>query len=445
MTCRLWFRGPAFVAILIGMLLDVVPDRNSLRSSAQVSDSWPIQAVPMSPAILRLKQRLESGDPQTALASFWQEIARNGAPLIEPAPGDAHKVIVTFLWRGRSHTQSVRLLAPVIKEPRLPDVPLVQLPRSDVWYSSWKMSDDFRFSYLLAPNVPSGSRPMQSAVTDPLNPHTMEMSFEGNAIPSTTFSVASMPRAPGGRWTEPQPGIPLGKLQPFTVHSAVMHSERKLWVYTPPGYDAKATDPYRLLILCDGYSYQTWIPAPAILDKLLNANKIPPLVAVLVDNPPQSRASDLVYHPDFIEFLVRELLPWLHQRWNITRDPSKTTLGGYSASGSEAAYVALQHPELFGNVLSQDGAFWEGGKEVKWEYVCRQYEKVAKLPIKFFLEAGLLEDVSEEGPTLLQANRNLVVILRRKGYAVTYLEVGGTHEPAHWRYVFPEALISLAN
>jgi enterochelin esterase family protein len=67
-----------------------------------------------------------------------------------------------------------------------------------------------------------------------------------------------------------------------------------------------------------------------------------------------------------------------------------------------------------------------------------------KLPIRFYIEAGRLEDVSQGGPTLLGANRHFVSVLRSKGYVVKYKEVGGTHEPVQWRGEFPEALLSLS-
>ena len=63
--------------------------------------------------------------------------------------------------------------------------------------------------------------------------------------------------------------------------------------------------------------------------------------------------------------------------------------------------------------------------------------------MRFLIEAGLLEDVSNGEPTLLAANRRLVKILESKGYRVTYKEVGGTHEPVHWRGTLPGALMAL--
>jgi enterochelin esterase family protein len=127
----------------------------------------------------------------------------------------------------------------------------------------------------------------------------------------------------------------------------------------------------------------------------------------------------------------------------VTRALEKTIVGGYSAGGAAAAFVGMQHPDLFGNVLSQSGSFWDGNKDVKWEWLASQYEATPKLALRFFIDAGSLEDVAKDGPTLLAANRRLVTILRSKGYLTTYEEVGGTHEPVHWRSTFGDGLISL--
>lgn len=196
-------------------------------------------------------------------------------------------------------------------------------------------------------------------------------------------------------------------------------------------------------MLFDGFSYLHWIPMPTILDNLFCAGEIPLMIAVLLDNPPESRMSEMLYNPAFVQFLSKELLPWIHDRWNVTRDPQKTIGGGYSAGGAAAVFVAMQRPDLFGKVLSQSGAFWQGHRDVKWEWLTDQYEASPKLPLRFFLEAGSLEDVAKDGPTLLAANRRLVKILNAKDYPVIYREVGGTHEPVHWRSAFGDGLMSL--
>jgi pimeloyl-ACP methyl ester carboxylesterase len=49
---------------------------------------------------------------------------------------------------------------------------------------------------------------------------------------------------------------------------------------------------------------------------------------------------------------------WVRERYAIRSDPRQAVIGGVSAGGLMAAFAALRHPEVLGNVLSQSGAFW---------------------------------------------------------------------------------------
>jgi enterochelin esterase family protein len=408
-----------------------------------VEKQWPIRPAGMSPQIGVLKRRIASGDTG-ALKEFWLDAARKGTPLIEAASGSPHDVLVTFVWRGDDKTESVGVLAPLEQSPGVPNLPLQRLLDTDLWYGTWQMRDNLRFTYRFAQNLKSGDNAQRSATTDPLNPEKMEIAFEGSGAPATEFSIASMPSAPAERWITKQKYAPEGKLELQSLKSGILGGDRKVWIYTPPGYSEKTIGGYRLLVLFDGFTYLNWVPTPTVLDNLIHAGEIPPTVAVLIDNPPNTRNSELGPHPAIGEFVAKELMPWIRDRWNVTRDPRMTILGGYSYGGAAAAAIALRRPELFGNVLSQSGAFWAGNKDVHWEWVNAQYEASPKQKLRFFLEAGSLEDVSKDGPTLLTANRHMVNILKHKGYPVTYEEVGGTHEPVHWRDTLAPGLISLA-
>ena len=327
----------------------------------------------------------------------------------------------------------------------MPTLPLERLANTDVWYRCWRMRDDLRFTYRFLVNAKPGENPQQSARTDPLNPRGMEISLDENGTAKVKYSIAAMPGAPDESWIVKHPDTTAGSVSQHPFKSSILHNQRKIWVYTPPGYVASAQIGYPLIVLFDGFTYQNGIPGPIILDNLIHAAKIPPMIAVLIGDARNARSFDLGYNPAFVEFLSKEVLPWVHEHWNVTRDPEKSIVGGYSFGGLAAAFVALRRPDLFGNVLSQSGAFWRGiDKDTKWEWLTGQYEAAPKLPIRFFLEAGVLEDVSRDGPTLLAANRRLVALLKRKGYAVTYEEVGGTHEPIHWRGEFAAGLMSLA-
>src|SRR6185369_2891324 len=89
-----------------------------------------------------------------------------------------------------------------------------------------------------------------------------------------------------------------------------------------------------------------------ILDNLIAASKIPPMVAVLIANPSQETRRN------FADFLAKELIPWTHGHYNVTSDPRQTVVGGSSYGAIAATYAGLRHSDVFGNVLCQSGSFW---------------------------------------------------------------------------------------
>jgi len=213
----------------------------------------------------------------------------------------------------------------------------------------------------------------------------------------------------------------------------------------PPGYDPQGK-PYDLLVVLDGRTYTGDVPAPTILDNLLAAKRIPPLVAVFVANPsPEARSREMVCHAPFAEFLARELLPWVRRGYHVTVDPAHTAIAGSSLGGLAAACAARLHPEAFGNVLSLSGSFyWQPPGETEPEWLARQLATSPKLPLSFYLEAGLMEDRSRgEGPSLLAANRHLRTVLQAKGYAVDYREFNGGHSILSWRGSLADGLLAL--
>lgn len=212
---------------------------------------------------------------------------------------------------------------------------------------------------------------------------------------------------------------------------------RKVWIYTPPGYASSAKN--HLLVLFDGDSYRSEIPAPAILDELITRHAIPPTVAVLVDTS-ENRIRDLDHNKEFADFVAKELVPWVRSKWRVDDDPKHAVIGGYSAGGLGAAYVAFEHSEVFGNVLSQSGAFWRHN-----EGMTAAVTKSAKRPVRFYLDIGALEThKTAGGPVFIETVQRLRDALEKKGYAVQYVEwPDAYHNEVHWRASFPEGLKAL--
>jgi enterochelin esterase family protein len=202
--------------------------------------------------------------------------------------------------------------------------------------------------------------------------------------------------------------------------------------------------PYGLLILFDGWEYTHWIPTPTILDNLVAKGRIPPLVAVMIDTP--NRGRELPCYPPFVDFLTQELLPWVRQRYRVTSDPTQTISGGCSYGGLAAAFAGLRRPDVFGNILSQSGSFWwspEGDSEPEW--LIRQFIRVDKLPLNFYLDVGLLETAPSRlnGPSQLVVNRHLRDVLQAKGYPLHYAEFNGRHEYLSWQGTLADGLLAL--
>ncbi len=132
----------------------------------------------------------------------------------------------------------------------------------------------------------------------------------------------------------------------------------------------------------------------------------------------------------------------------ITTDPAKRIVGGSSAGGLAAAYVAFEHPDVFGNVLSQSGAFTllpEGETESHW--LAHQFAERENLPLKFHLDVGTLEENSfrdlKGRPSALAGNRRMHEVLQAKGYKVHYTEFRGGHDYISWQGTLAEGLMAL--
>jgi len=106
-----------------------------------------------------------------------------------------------------------------------------------------------------------------------------------------------------------------GNVEERTVFDSSYHRPRRVWVYTPPGYDPRATLPYPLIVAFDGAVYLDTIPLPMILDTLLATRRAPPFVAVLVDDSSSGvRIADLgINCLRMVQFLGKQLMPMMRR------------------------------------------------------------------------------------------------------------------------------------
>ncbi len=416
-----------------------------------------------SPRIQALRNQISSG--QTNTEGFWKQVAEQGTPLVEPF--DDKYRLMTFLWRAQHDTRNALVVGSFKVPGPAPNNIMHQIGDSDVWYLTLKLPKGSRFTYQLAPNNPPNSDgPQATAQADPFN--VKRWDCPQGASKYRCLSIAELPDAAPQPWIIGKPGTPEGRIEKQTIKSNIQKVERDLSVYTPAGYKSDGR-PNALLVLFDGDDYLSsdW-QGQTTLDNLIAAHKIPPAVAVMVHNLPNRRLVDLVANPEFADFVASELVPWVRTHYNVTRESAGTAVGGCSAGGLAAAYIALRHSEVFGNVLSMSGAFWwapdhdggvcgakcpeSGGRhaspgldattEPNW--IAKQFITTAKLPVRFYLSAGTFEvDKNGAGGNILESTRTLRDVLIVKGYEVRYQQFDGGHDDLVWRGALADGLIAL--
>ena len=408
-----------------------------------------------SPRIEALRRQVASGSSDTS--AFWAQVAAEGTPLIEPFGTNGRYRLVTFLWRATYDTRNVFVRSPLnLPELRLSDYAMHRLMNTDVWYLTLKLPAGALFEYRLSPNDPlvfDGPRTSQRAATsqaDPLNPHRWACDPERSRF--VCRSYVELPGAPQRTWFVKKPGVAEGAVETKTFHSDIQKLDRTIAVYTPPRYQPSGK-PSRLLVVFDGDDYLDVDTALATtLDNLIAASKIPPTVAVMVYSGEQ-RLKDLLLNPEFADSMAKELVPWVRRHYNVAADARQTIVAGHSAGGLGAVYMALRHPGVFGNVLSQSGAVWwspemELGKqdasdEPNW--LARQFVVAPRSAVRFYLDAGTFEvNTSGRGTGILEANRQLRDVLLAKGYEVHYQQFVGGHDTLSWRGTVADGLIALS-
>ncbi len=442
-------------------------------------DSVTTPVQPLSPRLAALLRELQSGN-RGALETFWQEVAKRCTPLVEPTPDTPHYLYVTFLWRGKKDTRNVIVNAfdenNQLADPGfLAQATMTLLPDSDVWYRTYRLRDDARFSYRISPNdaltllstlkPEEQSKRLGTLQADPFNPHHYQ-SRNGDS------SVVELPHAPPQPWIEPLPGVPKGKVEEIKFKSTILNNERPVWVYTPPGYKTGG-QPYHLLVTFDGITYVTkasegGVSLPTTLNNLLARGKLSPMVAVMIGNAPGARIKELWYHEPFNNFLAKEIIFWVRRHYHVTSNPQQTVVAGLSLGGGAALFAGFRHSEIFGNVISQSGGYMyrQTPEEMSplirpgqpfneedfpdSEWLTRQIATKPTVWLRVYLEAGLLEDLHYQVelprfayPSLILATRHLRDVLQAKGYSTFYNEYNGPHETLNWRGTLADGLLAL--
>lgn len=392
-----------------------------------------------SPAIAAVAASVAGGGTTDA---FWSHVTEAGTPLVERID-DGH-TLLTFVYRGAS--RNVRLVGAPSGDHEWLD----RLGGSDIWFKSFQVPPETRFSYQLAPDVPDlpGTARerrvalLATAASDPLNKAPWPADAPDRFNTRSTVTLDAAPAQPGMENT----AAPTGEFIRFRLASDRLGNTRDIAIYRPRGFDPSRSDAI-LLVVLDGRNYQREVPTPALLDALIDAGRLPPTLAVFVDNPDQAaRSRELPDNADFADFLADELMPDVRDRVGFKPEPSRTVLAGSSYGGLASLTVALRRPDTFGNALSLSGSYWwspPGTPAATGNLVAQRVATQERRPVRVFLAAGLFEREHGGADGILETNRHLRDVLMARGYEVTAREYAGGHDYFVWRGALADGLLVL--
>ena len=237
---------------------------------------------------------------------------------------------------------------------------------------------------------------------------------------------------------------------------------RTVWVYAPQQYVAGTPAPF--IVAQDGYLYLNRLPR--VLDNLIAAGRVPPLIAIMVDNGggggralvPRCSQRGLEYdtlsgrYSDFIEI---EVLPRVAAETGValTADPDGRAAMGVSSGAACAFTMAWFHPERYRRVLSYSGTYVNqqsppdpATPRGAWEYHATLIPQAERKPLRIWMEVGEADlhadDPEETWHNWPLANRRMAAVLAAKGYPYRFtFSLGGRHnDPRVLEQTLPDAL-----
>ncbi|MHA3770208.1 PVC-type heme-binding CxxCH protein [Verrucomicrobiota bacterium sgz303538] len=225
--------------------------------------------------------------------------------------------------------------------------------------------------------------------------------------------------------------VPHGHLREVLFHSKSTDSERRAFVYTPPGYDQNSEQRYPVLYLQHGYGENEYGwgaqgHAGLIMDNLIAEGKAKPFIIVMT----YGMTNDVKFGgirdfkiENFQTVLLDELIPFIDANFRTLADQPNRAMAGLSMGGMETKTITLKHLDTFSRI----GLFSGGSISPKDISDLEAFKEKNKL---VFVSYGSRELGNNRGGDPKAATE----ALRQAGVnSVFYVSPDTAHEWQSWR------------
>jgi len=235
--------------------------------------------------------------------------------------------------------------------------------------------------------------------------------------------------------------VPHGALSSKYYFSKVTNSWRRLFVYTPAGYDVNTKVKYPVVYIQHGggEDERGWAvqgKTDIILDNLIAEGKAKPMIVVISNgNVSASGGYTSSAMAAFKEEITNNIVPFIDKNFRTLTDVKSRALCGLSMGGGQAFYAGLGSLDcfasvgvfssgIFGGIANPTGKVFDADKEIPGLLSkAQQFNQKLKL---FYISVG------EQDPRF-EFTQKEVKKFQNNGLKVQFASFPGDHEWQVWR------------
>lgn len=241
--------------------------------------------------------------------------------------------------------------------------------------------------------------------------------------------------------------VPHGTVSRRWYHSPTLNMDRRITIYTPPGYE-ESSEEYPVLYLLHGMGgdEEAWIAlgrTAQIMDNLIAEGKAKPMIVVMTNgNAAQEAApgeSSLGFQkpsmqqPKTMEGSMEQSFPdvisFIDKNYKTIKKKSGRAIAGLSMGGFHSMHISKEYPDMFDYVGLFSAAIFPN-KEAQSPIYKNMEEK---LKVQFSKNPKLYWIAIGKTDFLYKANVDYRKLLDDKGYKYSYYESDGGHIWKNWR------------
>lgn len=241
--------------------------------------------------------------------------------------------------------------------------------------------------------------------------------------------------------------VPHGSVTKRWYASKGLQEDRRLTVYTPPGYESnKGKYPVLYLLHGMGGDEEAWMTlgrASQILDNLIAAGKAKPMIVVMPNGHTSNAAApgesakgfykiDMMTPDIFtgdMETYFNEIINFTEQNYRVKSDAKDRAIAGLSMGGFHSLYISANQPKMFGYVGLFSPAILPPQNKQSPIYMNLD----TKLDIQRKQGYQLYWIAIGKTDFLYKSVTDFRNKLDRSGFKYTYVESDGGHTWSNWR------------